>query len=41
MEHYGFDIFWSEGDGGYSATCPDFSGLSAFGESEENCCIRY
>jgi predicted RNase H-like HicB family nuclease len=35
MEHYGFDVFWSEEDGGYIATCPDFPGLSAFGESEE------
>lgn len=34
MEHYGFDVFWSEEDGGYIATCPDFPGLSAFGESE-------
>ncbi len=35
MEHYGFDVFWSEEDGGYIATCPDFPGLSAFGETEE------
>lgn len=35
MEHYGFDVFWSEEDEGYIATCPDFPGLSAFGESEE------
>ena len=35
MEHYGFDVFWSKEDGGYIATCPDFPGLSAFGESEE------
>ena len=35
MEHYGFDVFWSEEDEGYIATCPDFPGLSAFGETEE------
>ena len=35
MEHYGFDVFWSEEDEGYIAKCPDFPGLSAFGESEE------
>lgn len=35
MEHYGFDVFWSEEDEGYIATCPDFPGLSAFGENEE------
>lgn len=35
MEPYGFDVFWSEEDGGYIATCPDFPGLSAFGVSEE------
>lgn len=36
MQKYGFDIFWSEEDGGYIATCPDFPGLSAFGETEED-----
>jgi predicted RNase H-like HicB family nuclease len=36
MERYGFGIFWSEEDGGFIATCPDFPGLSAFGESEED-----
>jgi predicted RNase H-like HicB family nuclease len=35
MEHYGFDVFWSEEDEGYIATCPDFPGLSAYGENEE------
>ena len=35
MEHYGFDVFWSEEDDGYIATCPDFPGLSAFGDTEE------
>jgi len=36
MEHYGFKVFWSDEDGGYIATCPDFPGLSAFGESEND-----
>jgi predicted RNase H-like HicB family nuclease len=35
MPKYGFDIFWSEEDQGFIATCPDFPGLSAFGETEE------
>lgn len=32
---YGFNIFWSEDDGGYIATCPDFPGFMAFGETYE------
>ena len=40
MEHYGFDVFWSEEDGGYIATCPDFPGLSAFGETEEEAIVE-
>ena len=36
MPKYGFDIFWSDEDKGYIATCPDFPGLSAFGETEED-----
>lgn len=36
MEHYGFKVLWSDEDGGYIATCPDFPGLSAFGESEND-----
>lgn len=36
MPKYGFDIFWSEEDQGYIATCPDFPGLSAFGDTEED-----
>ena len=40
MEHYGFDVFWSEEDDGYIATCPDFPGLSAFGETEEQSLIE-
>lgn len=32
---YNFDISWSPEDEGYIATCPDFPGLSAFGETRE------
>jgi predicted RNase H-like HicB family nuclease len=32
---YSFNIEWSEDDQEYIATCPAFSGLTAFGESEE------
>jgi predicted RNase H-like HicB family nuclease len=32
---YGFHIIWGEEDEGYIATCPDFPGLSAFGETLE------
>lgn len=35
MNRYGFDIYWSDEDQGFIATCPDFPGLSAFGETEE------
>ena len=35
MQKYGFDILWSDEDQGYIATCPDFPGLSAFGDTEE------
>lgn len=35
MSKYGFEIFWSDEDEGYIATCPDFPGLSAFGETQE------
>ncbi len=34
MNKYGFEIFWSDEDEGYIATCPDFPGLSAFGETQ-------
>lgn len=40
MEHYGFKVFWSEEDDGYIATCPDFPGLSAFGETEESALVE-
>jgi len=35
MENYSFRIEWSDQDGGYIATCPEFPGLSAFGETPE------
>ena len=35
MNKYGFRIVWSDEDEGYIATSPEFPGLSAFGESEE------
>lgn len=35
MNKYGFNVAWSEEDQGYIATCPEFSGLSAFGVSRE------
>ena len=35
MNKYGLNIIWSEEDQGYIATCPEFPGLSAFGESFE------
>jgi len=35
MNKYSFVIQWSDEDGEYVATCPEFPGLSAFGEDEE------
>lgn len=35
MENYSFRLEWSDEDGGYIATCPEFPGLSAFGETPE------
>ena len=35
MNKYGFRILWSDEDQGYVATCPEFPGLLAFGETEE------
>lgn len=35
MNKYGFSVLWSDEDKGFIATCPDFPGLSAFGESPE------
>jgi predicted RNase H-like HicB family nuclease len=33
MKDYGYELFWSDEDDGYIVTCPDFPGLSAFGET--------
>ena len=35
MNKYKFNLDWSEEDEGYIATCPEFPGLSAFGETAE------
>lgn len=35
MNNYTFNIFWSEEDEAFIATCPDFPGVSAFGDTEE------
>ena len=33
---YSFKVLWSEPDSAYIATCPEFVGLSAFGDTEED-----
>jgi len=35
MNKYGINIIWSDEDNEYIGTCPDFPGLSAFGETVE------
>jgi predicted RNase H-like HicB family nuclease len=35
MNRYSTNISWSDEDGSYIATCPEFPGLSAFGETPE------
>lgn len=35
MNKYGINIIWSDEDNEFVATCPDFPGLSAFGETVE------
>jgi antitoxin HicB len=35
MNKYSINIMWSDEDGGYIATIPEFPGLSAFGENPE------
>lgn len=35
MNTYTFSIFWSEEDEAFIAICPDFPGVSAFGDTEE------
>lgn len=32
---YSFNVFWSDEDAAYIAVCPEFPGLSAFGETAE------
>ncbi len=33
MRPYSFNVTWSERDNAYVATCPEFPGLSAFGDT--------
>ena len=33
MNHYGYSVRWSDEDEAFIALCPEFPGLSAFGES--------
>jgi predicted RNase H-like HicB family nuclease len=35
VNKYAISIVWSDSDQGYIATCPEFPGLSAFGETAE------
>lgn len=35
MNRYSMNISWSDEDESYVATCPEFPGLSAFGETPE------
>ncbi len=35
ITEYGFNLLWSDEDDGFIATCPDFPGLSAFGEAPD------
>ncbi len=35
MLNYSFSVTWSDEDEGYIAICPEFSGLSAFGDTAE------
>lgn len=35
MAEYGFNLLWSDEDQGFIVTCPDFPGLSAFGDTPE------
>ena len=35
MNKYSINIFWSDQDAGYIAICPEFPGLSAFGDTAE------
>jgi|GEM_PF-572897 len=35
MNNYSFSVFWSDNDSGYIAICPEFPGISAFGETSD------
>lgn len=35
MDRYSYNVFWSDGDGGYIAVSPEFPRLSGFGETAE------
>jgi predicted RNase H-like HicB family nuclease len=35
MHRYGYNVFWSDADGGFIAVSPEFPRLSAFGETPE------
>jgi predicted RNase H-like HicB family nuclease len=35
MNHYSFQVFWSEEDGNYIAIVPEFRSVSAFGDTPE------
>ena len=35
VNKYAVSIVWNDNDQGYIATCPEFPGLSAFGETRE------
>jgi predicted RNase H-like HicB family nuclease len=35
MNKYSINIFWSDQDAGYIAICPEFPGLSSFGDTPE------
>lgn len=35
MNKYGFAVRWSDEDAAYVATCPEFAGVSAFGDTAE------
>lgn len=40
MSKYGFNLLWSEEDQGFIVTCPDFPGLSAFGETPDDALVE-
>jgi predicted RNase H-like HicB family nuclease len=36
MQNYSFKVLWSDEDQGYVAVCPEFPGVSAFGDTPEH-----